>query len=127
MDVKHLKAAVGGFFGPDYSVTIDFDTMKIKYHKKVFMQEFDKWDIYEKNIRLNQDNYKLLLETFEMLRIKEWKDWYIPEQMIYDGTSWQVKLAFSDDEKISYGENAFPDGWDQFCKVLENLIGEKFG
>lgn len=126
MELNHLKAAVGGFFGPDYSITIDFQAMKIKYHKKVYIQEQEQWDIYDKNICLSQEKYKQLLKIFESLKISEWKDWYIPEQMIYDGTSWQVKLEYSDYEKISYGENAFPDGWDEFCKILEKITGEKF-
>lgn len=126
MEVKSLKAAVGGFFGPDYSVTIDFDINKIKYHKKVFLKELDKWDIYEKNICLDQEKYRRLLDTFESLKIKKWKDWYIPDQMIYDGISWQVKLEYSDYEKISYGENAFPVGWKELCKTLEKITGEKF-
>ena len=126
MNIKQLMAAVGGFFGPDYSVTIDFELMNIKYHEKTYYSDDNKWDIKEKNIIMDGAMVDSLENSIESLNLKSWDGGYLPKENIYDGTTWQVKMKFDEFEKVSYGENAYPIEWNEFCRTIEDITGEKF-
>jgi hypothetical protein len=124
--MKSLKAAVGGFFGSEYTVDIDFDQLSIQYTQKVYQADQKLWDAMVADITMDENTKIDLLTAFDELNLVYWKGWYLPEENIFDGTTWQVKLGFDEFEKVSYGENAYPEEWFGFCQLLEKITGEKF-
>lgn len=59
----------------------------------------------------------------EMLNLLNWKSKYI-ETDICDGTQWSVEVVRSGRNIRKYGDNKFPDGWDDFCKTVSRLSGK---
>jgi hypothetical protein len=44
------------------------------------------------------------------------------DRSVLDGTYWHVSCAWQDNLIQSSGANAFPDGFDDFCRAVEQLL-----
>jgi hypothetical protein len=44
------------------------------------------------------------------------------DRSVLDGTHWHVSCAWQDKLIQSSGANAFPDGFDDFCRAVEQLL-----
>jgi len=53
-----------------------------------------------------------------------WEEEYLPEGIIYDGHRWGIVIHFSDStEKSIYGDNRYPETWDEMSMAFEDLSG----
>jgi len=53
-----------------------------------------------------------------------WEEEYLPEGIIYDGHQWGIVIHFSDStEKGMYGDNSYPETWDEMYKAFKDLTG----
>lgn len=93
----------------------------------------------KKNMLLRPDcsNYamdaesSLSIEEFEKklasLKIEEWVDVCTPPKgiCVLDGSDWSVKVKYEGRNAIKKeGENAYPDNWNKFIKLLKLTVGE---
>lgn len=59
------------------------------------------------------------------MRLK-WKKNYSFKEEIMDGTSWSVEFITNNSTYNSNGSNAYPKGWETFCKLISGSIGQDF-
>jgi len=118
-EIKGIKASVGGYFGGYYQVDIDFDSRKLKWSHLGAGAE----DCYEKKIR--QNTLDKCIDELKTLDLLNWKAKYI-ESGICDGTQWSLEIIKSCRNIKKYGDNKFPDDWDDFCRVISRISGKVF-
>ncbi len=59
--------------------------------------------------------------------IYSWEDKYISTETILDGITWKVKYKeFGLELKTITGDNAFPDNWNEFEKLINDTRGKAF-
>jgi len=80
-------------------------------------------DYYEKTIR--QTSIDRLVEGLKMVDLLNWKSKYI-EPGVCDGTQWSVEVIREGQSIIKYGDNKFPDEWDEFCRLIRKITGKIF-
>lgn len=117
--IKGIKSSVGGYFGGYFEVEIDFERRNLTWSHLGGGVE----DYYKKTIK--QSSINRFIEELKMLNLLNWKSKYI-ETDICDGTQWSVEVVRSGRIIRKYGDNKFPDGWDEFCKTVSRLSGKKF-
>lgn len=118
-EIIGVKASVGGYFGGYYEVDIDFESRKLKWNHLGAGAE----DYYEKTIR--QNTLDKFIDELKMLDLLNWKSKYI-ESGICDGTQWSLEIIKSGRKIKKYGDNKFPDEWDQFCRLIKRISGKNF-
>ncbi len=58
----------------------------------------------------------------EELKLWQWKKSY-NDPNILDGTQWSLKIKINNRRKYSYGFNRYPDSFENFLKILSELLG----
>ena len=60
------------------------------------------------------------------ISIENWKEIYTPEDyIVLDGESWIVTYETDDGKKIVVnGDNAYPDNWKNFIKLIRSVTGK---
>ena len=114
-EIKGIKASVGGYFSGYYEVEIDFESRLLTW------SHFG--DYYEKTIR--KDSLVRFIKFLKMINVLNWKSRYI-EPGICDGTQWSIELKRNGRNIRKYGDNKFPDGWDEFCRLIRGVSGKSF-
>ncbi len=59
--------------------------------------------------------------------IDKWKELYMPPEdyVVLDGESWIVTYEIDDGKKIVVnGENAYPDNWKNFIRLIKSITGK---
>jgi len=60
-----------------------------------------------------------------VLDLLNWKSNYI-EPGICDGTQWGIEIIKSGRNIKKYGDNKFPDEWDDFCRLIRKIAQRVF-
>ena len=118
-EIIGVKASVGGYFGGYYELDIDFESRKLKWSHLGAGAE----DYYEKTIR--QNTLDKFIDELKLLDLLNWKSKYI-EPGICDGTKWNLEIINSGRNIKKYGDNKFPDNWDDFCRLIRKVTGKVF-
>lgn len=116
--IKTIKASVGGYFGGYNNVNIDLINLettwstslstegpKIKYIDRIALGDF--------------------IEQLKIVNFLNWKVKYI-EPEVCDGTKWSVKIKTKDRIILKHGDNKFPEEWNLFCSLIEQITGQDF-
>lgn len=116
--ITSIKANVGGFFGNSYEIDWHLPTGEVTH-----LQWENSRD--EEPIRWNTTCVPSInaLQSTNLLR---WKRNYQPEEMVLDGTSWSVEIRTEDKVIRKHGSNAYPETWEEFCGVMEQVSGKTF-
>ena len=118
-EIKGIKASVGGYFEGYYEVVMDFQSRKLQWKHSGAGSE----QSYEMTIGKN------ILDTFieelKMLDLLNWRAKYI-EPGVCDGTQWSIEIIKNSRNIKKYGENKFPEEWDEFCGAIERISGKNF-
>lgn len=118
-EIIGIKASVGGYFGGYYEVAIDFQSRKLKWSHLCVSSE----DYYKKTIR--QNTLDKFIDELKILDLLNWKAKYI-ESGIYDGTQWSLEIFKSGRTIKKYGDNKFPDEWNDFCRLIRKTANKEF-
>ncbi len=117
--IKGLKVSIGGYFGGHYEVEIDLSRKKLKWEHR----EYGEINHYSKSIR--QVTSDKLIDELRNLNLLKWKKEYNDSQ-ICDGTQWEIEIVRDKKNICIYGSNAYPDEWDQFCRLIRKISGKSF-
>lgn len=111
-----LAADIGSFSTGMYKIELNFSTRELSWRH-----------FGEEKVKIIQmrkmDNFKENLKNLELLN---WKRKYV-EPDILDGTQWSVEIIRKGRNINKYGSNKFPENWEEFCKEMSKISGEKFG
>ncbi|MBU3160641.1 hypothetical protein KPL37_12885 [Clostridium frigoris] len=131
-----FKFSVGGYFGTSQFILIDGKRKNklIRYAETSGGMFVDlkhpksdvnlNPDILLKEIPLSSEQWFDFIKALTTLEISCWKDKYYDND-ICDGTQWNLKISFSDSNKISKcGSNEYPPYWNKFKKIMGKFIGE---
>lgn len=120
-EVKTVKASVGGFFGPSYSVEINNEKRLLVYHAAEGGVSSK-----EKELTLTTEDWNTLIKGLISTEFEYWLDTYL-DLHVMDGTSWHVEVELESGQSIEKsGSNQYPGRWMQFCRMISSLTGEKF-
>ena len=119
--ISNIKAYVGGFFGPNYEVELDFENNKLIWNEKTNLVDIE--DSVTKDIDLEQYNY--IIGNLKFIKLLGWKRNYI-DPGICDGTQWSIDIKSGDKTIHKSGSNNYPRTWEMFCRLIEEITGKKF-
>ena len=98
---------------------------KLYYNKSNLLISYDRDNFAENAESL------LSVEEFEKklaaLKIEDWDDVSMPPEDIVclDGSDWTIKVKYEGKKSIKKsGENAYPENWDKFIKLLKLTVGK---
>ena len=115
--LEELKFSIGGMEG--------WTTVDVKVEKGIVHYVTDNLFCGQgEETKLNKADSKLFLQKIEDLKIGKWRAKYQPpeEIVICDGTQWQIDYKEEGKRcKHIYGDNAYPDNWDDFMEVMDEL------
>ncbi|USK46818.1 MULTISPECIES: hypothetical protein [Cytobacillus] len=114
-----LSVSLGGYPGPWYKVEVDFINGRFVYFE---------WHLSSFSHRTELPAASGSIEEFkkELYRLKIWK-WqkeYQNPGIILESVTWSIKLITKENIFESQGIQAFPEGWEKFCKALSKLTGK---
>ncbi len=114
-------------------------SIKINYARSIPVEV----SVWVQNNKLHYSNASLYNDSFvedevsdidaegfdkKMTRIGigTWKELYIPPEdfKVLDGESWIVTYENDDGKRIINGENAYPDNWKNFIKLIRSVTGK---
>lgn len=88
-------------------------------------------DSYYQRKLIDDEVSDITVEDFEKIIVKIgidcWKELYTPpeEYAVNDGESWIVTYETDDGKNIVVnGENAYPDNWKNFIKLIKSITGK---
>jgi hypothetical protein len=120
--ISNIKVYVGGYFGPNYEIELDFENNKLIWIEKANLEEIE--DSVTKAIDLDEHNY--IIENLKIIKLLGWKRSY-KDPGVCDGTQWSIDIK-SDGKTIhKSGSNNYPRTWDIFCSLIEEVTGKAFG
>ncbi len=115
-EIDGLEVHIGGVFGEQITVRIDFNSQKLV------------WNQTENNleIELTEHDVKQIRGRLLLTGILDWRRKY--ERVgVTDGTHWQVTLFRKPRILKRSGINAYPREWSDFCALISEYAGRKFG
>lgn len=125
-ELEKLEAYVGGFFGPNYWMTVDFRTKELIWREETDDMRSREEQRPPEEVRiLTEEEIDWLRESLYKRDVLNWADNY---QMfgICDGTSWNVVLDGETYHEVKQGSNHFPKQWNRFCKLMEKASTRSF-
>ncbi|GEM02142.1 hypothetical protein SAMN05421839_12723 [Halolactibacillus halophilus] len=114
--LTHLVVSIGGFHQGFLELTVDMDTHVLSYYQQRKM-------VAPCVRTLDEQEMAQLREGLDKVRIKRWDSKYI-EPNILDGTIWKVELTFETYKQKKSGHQKFPEAWDAFTALLDELIND---
>ena len=117
-----VRAAIGGFGGPSYS--IEWTGAHVIYER----WEYDERTAWAKTVPTDRDWARFFAKCDE-LGVWGWQQVY--DSSAVDGTSWEIEIESEFASVHSSGNQAFPPDGDSevsqeftvFCRALSNLAG----
>lgn len=108
-------ASIGGYTGSSYSVRWEggwliYESYGYGYEKEDELRyhpAFDEWERF--------------WDAIDGINLWTWEDRYENPDMM-DGTNWSVELVWGDQQIKSYGSNAYPPKFKQFCAAVSGLL-----
>ena len=117
--IKGLKVAVGGFFNGYNNVDVNLSTLQVSWSHSLYGEE----ETTQKS--LSPATAEKFIEELKMVNLLNWKAKYI-DPLVLDGTHWSVEIIRNGRNINKYGDNKFPDEWDNFCNLISRMIGKEF-
>ena len=123
VNLKSIKAFIGGHFGPSYLFVADFSIEIVTY--QFFKDTLDEPSIVERK-PLTTEVWKKIIKGLKNCDLIYWLDEYKNHNVI-DGTNWYVELVFDSGQIIEKnGSNQYPGRWKPFCRLISTTVGNKF-
>lgn len=123
--LTNLKASFTVWYGEGYAVEIDFKNRQAEWEKLMGFFQMEEDHI----IDLTDSNLRCLNEGLKRCGVSNWEKRY-DNLGVIDGHCWKVKLEFSAHSSVKEikfsGINAYPDEWNRFCKLMEELFERPF-
>ena len=117
--MRMLEASVGGYFGPNYHVLLDFEDRGLYWH----CSEADRDERGSR--KLSEPEVEDARRCLRRINPFRWLERYVnPEVM--DGTSWSVELTTDHGVAARSGSNSFPKNWTAFCQFISRISGLEF-
>ncbi len=130
MDTKptQLHIAIGGYFGPSYSLKWVRDELIYSASKEGYDGRITE------TITPTAKQWQEFIQALDTIGVWSWRESY-DDPYVLDGTHWSVEIALWDREIKSSGSNSYPatqgeagsngqgDEFDLFLKAVQKLIG----
>jgi hypothetical protein len=98
---KSLKAFIGGWLGPCYSVELRGGTLYYSATNTAHTPEFAK-------VIPTDQRWREFRHSLDLISVWQWQTNYA-NPGVYDGTQWVLELQYEDRILMSHGSNNFPD------------------
>lgn len=118
LDIKYFYFSSGSVFLRMFNIyEIDFFNKKFIYTKQ------NKTNKEEKIFILDDETILLLKQKIYDLQYYNYDEKYVNIK-IKDGHQWNLKIKYSNKEKIVHGDNKYPTNYDDLINII-NLLKEK--
>lgn len=118
LDIKFFYFSSGSVFLRMFNIyEIDFFNKKFIYTKQ------NKINKEEKIFILDDETISLLKQKIYDLQYYNYDEKYVNIK-IKDGHQWNLKIKYSNKEKIVHGDNKYPTNYDDLINII-NLLKEK--
>ena len=118
LDIKYFYFSSGSVFLRMFNIyEIDFFNKKFIYTKQ------NKINKEEKIFILDDETITLLKQKIYDLQYYNYDEKYVNIK-IKDGHQWNLKIKYSNKEKIVHGDNKYPTNYDDLINII-NLLKEK--
>lgn len=119
--LEYLRLRRGGFFKGTSLIKIDCLDGRLKLNYYISEKRNGNPRLLHTNDTWSKERSKLWLAKFEMIHFNLWSDSYCTD--VLDGEQWKltIKLGEQNERKIS-GSNAYPDDWNDFIKLISNIV-----
>ncbi len=118
LDIKYFYFSSGSVFLRMFNIyEIDFFNKKFIYTKQ------NKTNKEEKIFILDDETISLLKQKIYDLQYYNYDEKYVNIK-IKDGHQWNLKIKYSNTEKIVHGDNKYPTNYDDLINII-NLLKEK--
>ena len=118
LDIKYFYFSSGSVFLRMFNIyEIDFFNKKFIYTKQ------NKTNNEEKIFILDDETILLLKQKIYDLQYYNYDEKYVNIK-IKDGHQWNLKIKYSNKEKIVHGDNKYPTNYDDLINII-NLLKEK--
>lgn len=118
LDIKYFYFSSGSVFLRMFNIyEIDFFNKKFIYTKQ------NKINKEEKIFVLDDETISLLKQKIYDLQYYNYDEKYVNIK-IKDGHQWNLKIKYSNKEKIVHGDNKYPTNYDDLINII-NLLKEK--
>ena len=118
LDIKYFYFSSGSVFLRMFNIyEIDFFNKKFIYTKQ------NKTNKEEKIFILDGETISLLKQKIYDLQYYNYDEKYVNIK-IKDGHQWNLKIKYSNTEKIVHGDNKYPTNYDDLINII-NLLKEK--
>ncbi|NLM06743.1 MAG: hypothetical protein GX219_07480 [Tissierellia bacterium] len=114
-----IRANVGGYPRGQYEIEVDFESRNLKWRHFGAGEEESIEKIVDQKEFIDFYNKLMFLDLFS------WKEKYIDEYIL-DGTQWSLEFIRGKKNKKKYGDNKFPDNWEDFCRLMSKVSGKTF-
>ncbi len=108
-----LKFTIGGVFQGEYAVEFK--------DSRLIIRPFFSSDMTVE-IMPTPSEWKRFWQRVDDLQVWKWKKNYSNND-ICDGTQWSLKIKIAGKTKNCYGSNSYPESFEQFQKILSELVG----
>ena len=98
---KHLRASIGGHFGPSYSLELTDQTL-------FCMALSDELPNPAWLVEPTAEQWRAFRRALDKINVWQWQADY-PNPGVCDGTGWSFEVAYSDHALDSGGDNNYPD------------------
>ena len=65
------------------------------------------------------------IERLKFIDFLNWKSKYVDPDVL-DGTQWEIEIIREGRNLKKYGDNSYPNEWEEFCKAIEKVSGKSF-
>lgn len=117
-----FEASIGGFTGASYRVSlIDKDTLLYEMNPQTFTTAEG---TRREKVKVTPADWETFRKKLEAANIWSWKSEYLDPNVL-DGTVWQLKIAYPEQEQTSRGSNAYPlkSEFNLLTAAISDLIG----
>jgi len=135
---KHLRASIGGYFGPSYSVELTDQTL-------FCMALSERWRSAPAElpgpawlVEPTVEQWRAFRRALDKINVWQWQADY-PNPGVCDGTGWSFEVAYSDHALETGGDNNYPDAqgdptnspqgtktFDRLLRAITKLTGRPF-
>ena len=129
---KHLRAYIGGHFGPSYAIELTGDTLFYTAHTNELIQP------ELPMVEPTDEQWRAFRRTLDNINVWQWQAHY-PNPGVCDGTNWSFEVAYSDHALDTGGDNNYPDAhgeptnlldqtrtFDRLLRAITRLAGQTF-
>ena len=129
---KHLRACIGGHFGPSYAIELTDDTLFYTARSNELIQP------ELPMVEPTDEKSRAFHRTLDNINVWQWQA-RSPNPGVCDGTNWSFEVAYSDHALDTGGDNNYPDAqgeptnlldqtktFDRLLRAITKLTGKTF-